>query len=93
MGGWVHLSVAHTRPQQTRGGLALLSVVAPLSTVPQAAAVQTRESCMHFGGNTILDINTDPTCSRTTDPDMGLGCSLGHYLTVASSRLPVPHHH
>lgn len=71
------------------GQLSLLSVVA--SPVPQAA-VQIRDISMAFGGNTGLDINTDPTCSRTTDPDIGLDGSSGQYLTTASSYLPVPHH-
>ena len=37
------------------------------------------------------DIDTDPSCSRTMEPDMVLGDSSGQDLTMASSHLLVSH--
>ena len=48
---------------------------------------------MAFGGNMIMDINMDPSCSKTMDPDMELGDIKDQNLTMASSYLPVPHHY
>lgn len=39
------------------------------------------------------DTNTDPSCSRTRDPDLALGDSLTQDLNMASSYLPDPHCH
>ena len=44
-----------------------------------------------FGGNLGHRTNTDPSCSRTVDPDMALSGSQGQDLTMASSHLPVSH--
>ena len=44
-----------------------------------------------FGCNLGHRTNTDPSCSRTVDPDMALSGSQGQDLTMASSHLPVSH--
>lgn len=48
------------------------------------AAVQTRNICINFGGNIGLDINTNPECHKTTDPDTARGNSMGPYVPIAS---------